>query len=208
MKPSIRFLNFLVTMDKDQKSGLFFGSFNPIHTGHLILAEFMVENTDLKDIWFVVSPHNPLKEKKSLLADHHRLAMVNIAVEDDARLRSCNIEFKLQQPSYTIDTLAYLSEKYPERKFVLIGGTDILTSFHKWKNYKVLLEQYELYIYNRPFYDAGDYQDHPSIRFFDAPLLEISASYIRNAILNGRDIRYMLPPKVYEYIREMHFYEK
>src|SRR5210317_740288 len=103
-------------------TGLFFGSFNPIHIGHMILAEYMVEHTDMDDVWFVVSPHNPLKEKKGLLADYHRLAMVNIAVEDDARMRSCNIEFKMPQPSYTIDTLAYLGEKYPERDFVLIGG--------------------------------------------------------------------------------------
>lgn len=191
-----------------KKTGLFFGSFNPIHIGHMILAEYMVEHTDLEEIWFVVSPHNPLKEKKGLLADYHRLAMVNIAVEEDARMRSCNIEFKMPQPSYTIDTLAYLGEKYPDRDFVLIGGTDILPSFHKWKNYQLLLENHSIYIYNRPKYEAGKYDGHPNIRFFDAPMMEISASFIRNAIKLGKDIRYMLPPRVYEYIREMHFYEK
>ena len=134
--------------------------------------------------------------------------MVNIAVENDSRMRSSNIEFNMPQPSYTIDTLAYLGEKYPDRKFVLIGGTDILPSFHKWKNYQVLLENYSIYIYNRPKYQAGEYDGHPSIKFFDAPLLEISASFIRNAIKTGKDIRYMLPTNVYEYIREMHFYEK
>jgi len=195
-------------MASKSTTGLFFGSFNPIHIGHMILAEYMVEHTDMDDVWFVVSPHNPLKEKKGLLADYHRLAMVNIAVEDDARMRSCNIEFKMPQPSYTIDTLAYLGEKYPDKHFVLIGGTDILPSIHKWKNYKVLLENHSIYIYNRPGYDAGEYIGHPNIRFFEAPLLEISASFIRNAIKTGKDIRYMLPPKVYEYIREMHFYEK
>ena len=195
-------------MGDKQKTGLFFGSFNPIHIGHMILAEYMVENTDLKEIWFVVSPQNPLKEKKGLLADYHRLAMVNIAVEDDARMRSCNIEFKMPQPSYTIDTLAYLDEKHPDRHFVLIGGTDILPSFHKWKNYKVLLENYTLYIYNRPHYEPGEYSNHPNISFFEAPLLEISASFIRASIKKGKDIRYMLPPRVYEYIKEMHFYEK
>ena len=123
-------------MVKDHKIGLFFGSFNPIHIGHMILAEFMIEHTDMKEVWFIVSPQNPLKEKKSLLADYHRLAMVNIAVEDEPRMRSSNIEFKMPQPSYTIDTLTYLSEKYPQQKFILIGGTDILPSFHKWKNYK------------------------------------------------------------------------
>ncbi len=194
--------------NKPPKTGLFFGSFNPIHTGHMILAEYMVEYAGLKEVWFVVSPQNPLKEKKGLLADHHRLAMVNIAIEDDARFRSSNIEFKMPQPSYTIDTLAYLSEKYPDHRFVLIGGTDILPSFHKWKNYRQLLEQYELYIYNRPHYDPGEYRQHPGIRFFDAPLLEISASFIRDSIKKGREVRYMLPQKVHEYIREMHFYEK
>ncbi len=195
-------------MSEKTKTGLFFGSFNPIHAGHLILAEYMAEYAGLKEVWFVVSPQNPLKEKKSLLADYHRLAMVNIAVEDDARLRSCNIEFKMPQPSYTIDTLAYLSEKYPDRYFILIGGTDILPSFHKWKNYQELLKQYELYIYNRPHHDPGEYNDHPHIKFFDAPLIEISASFIRDSIVKGKDIKYMLPPKVYEYIKEMHFFEK
>src|SRR5210317_868306 len=195
-------------MTEPKKTGLFFGSFNPIHTGHMILAEYMVEHAGLKEVWFVVSPQNPLKEKKTLLADYHRLAMVNIAVEEDARLRSCNIEFKMPQPSYTIDTLTYLSEKYPETRFVLIGGTDILPSFHKWKNYQQLLSQYELYIYNRPNYDAGEYQGHSRIHFFDAPLIEISSSFIRDSIKKGKDIRYMLPPRVYDYLKEMHFYEK
>ncbi|MDT8393422.1 MAG: nicotinate (nicotinamide) nucleotide adenylyltransferase [Bacteroidales bacterium] len=195
-------------MQKTDKTGLFFGSFNPIHTGHLILAEYMVEYAGLKEVWFIVSPQNPLKVKKSLLADHHRLAMVNIAVEDDSRFRSSNIEFQMPQPSYTIDTLTYLSEKYPDRHFVLIGGMDILPSFHKWKNYEELLRQYELYIYNRPAYEAGKYKDHPAIRFFDAPMIEISASFIRDSIRKGRDVQYMLPPNVYTYMREMHFYEK
>jgi len=195
-------------MGNSKKTGLFFGSFNPIHIGHMILAEYMVEHTDLEEIWFIVSPLNPLKEKKGLLADYHRLAMVNIAVENDARMRSSNIEFTMPQPSYTIDTLAYLGEKYPDRKFVLIGGTDILPSFHKWKNYELLLENYSIYIYNRPKYDKGEYAGHPNIKFFEAPLMEISASFIRHAIKNGKGIRYMLPPKVYEYMREMHFYEK
>jgi nicotinate-nucleotide adenylyltransferase len=195
-------------MPEKNNIGLFFGSFNPIHTGHMILAEYMVEYAGLKEVWFVVSPQNPLKEKKNLLADYHRLAMVNIAVEEDARLRSCNIEFKMPQPSYTIDTLTYLSEKYPDKHFILIGGMDILPSFHKWKNYTELLKQYELYIYNRPQYEAGEYKDHEKIRFFDAPLIEISASFIRRSIQEGKDIKYMLPTRVYDYIHEMHFYEK
>jgi nicotinate-nucleotide adenylyltransferase len=192
---------------KKNKTGLFFGSFNPIHIGHLIVAGYMREFSDLDQVWFVISPHNPLKEKKTLLADHHRLMLVKTAIEDDPEFRASDIEFKLPQPSYTIDTLTYLKEKYPDHEFVLIAGTDILPSFHKWKNYQTLLNQYQIYIYNRPGYKKGEYANHPSIKFFDAPLMEISSSFIRKAIGEGKDVRYMLPPKVWEYMREMHFYE-
>jgi nicotinate-nucleotide adenylyltransferase len=198
----------MIEKNKIKKVGLFFGSFNPIHTGHMIIASYMLEFTDLDDVWMVISPHNPLKEKKSLLADHHRFAMVQIAVEDHPRLRASNIEFKLPQPSYTIDTLAYLEEKYPDNQFVLIAGTDIFPTFHKWKNYEELLKNYRFYIYRRPGYDAGQYAGHPNILLIDAPLMEISSSFIRQAIADGRDIRYLVPDKVYHYIREMHFYEK
>lgn len=191
-----------------KKTGLFFGSFNPVHIGHLILGSYMREFSDLDEVWFVISPHNPLKEKKSLLPDHHRLMLTKIAIEDDPEFRAIDIEFKMPRPSYTIDTLTYLSEQYPEKELVLIGGTDILPSFHKWKNYKVLLEQYKIYIYNRPGYDPGEYANHPSIKFFDAPRMEISSSFIRRAIRDGKDVRYMLPAGVWNYIREMHFYEK
>jgi len=190
------------------KTGLFFGSFNPVHIGHLIVAAYMREFSDLDQVWFVVSPHNPLKAKKTLLADHHRLMLVKTAIEDDPKFRACDIEFKMPQPSYTIDTLTYLGEKYPMHRFVLIAGTDILPTFHKWKNYRILLSEYQIYIYNRPGYDKGSYAGHPSISFFDAPLMEISSSFIRQAIKNGKDVQYMLPPKVWQYIREMHFYEK
>ena len=135
---------------KNKKTGLFFGSFNPIHIGHLIIAEYMVEFTDLSQVWFVISPHNPLKKKKTLLADYHRFKLVNIAIEDNSNLRATDIEFKLPKPSYTIDTLTYLHEKYPENEFILIAGTDIFPTFHKWKNYKEILIQYEIYVYNRP----------------------------------------------------------
>ena len=191
-----------------KKVGLFFGSFNPIHAGHMIIAGYMLNFTDLDDVWMVISPHNPLKEKKTLLADHHRYAMVQIAVEDNLRLRASNIEFKMPQPSYTIDTLVRLEEKHPDHRFVLIAGTDIFPSFHKWKNYEILLENYKFYIYRRPGFDAGVYENHPHVTIFDAPLMEISSSFIRQAIFDGRDIRYLVPEKVYQYIREMHFYEK
>ena len=193
---------------KIKKAGLFFGSFNPIHIGHLIIANYMLEFTDLDDVWMVISPQNPLKEKKMLLADYHRYAMVQAAVEDNPRLRTCNLEFKMAQPSYTIDTLVRLEEKHPDHQFVLIAGTDIFPTFHKWKNYKTLLENYKFYIYRRPGFDPEPYASHPHITIFDAPLMEISSSFIRQAIHDGRDIRYFVPDKVYEYIREMHFYEK
>jgi nicotinate-nucleotide adenylyltransferase len=193
---------------KIKKTGLFFGSFNPIHIGHMIIANYMLNFTDLDDVWMVISPHNPLKDKKSLLADHHRYAMVQIAVEDNPGIRASNIEFKLPKPSYTIDTLVRLEEKYPETRFVLIAGSDIFPTFHKWKNYEILLKHYQIYVYKRPGYDAGPYEGLPHITLFDAPLMQISSSFIRKAIAEGRDIRYFVPEKVYEYIMEMHFYEK
>jgi nicotinate-nucleotide adenylyltransferase len=193
---------------KIKKVGLFFGSFNPIHTGHMIIAGYMLGFTDLDEVWMVISPHNPLKEKKSLLADNHRFYMVQLAVEDQPRLRACNIEFKMSQPSYTIDTLVRLEEKHPDHQFVLIAGTDIFPTFHKWKNYETLLENYKFYIYRRPGFDAGPYASNQHVVIFDAPLMEISSTFIRQAIYDGRDIRYFVPDKVYNYIREMHFYEK
>jgi len=191
-----------------KKIGLFFGSFNPIHIGHLAIAEFMVEQTDLNQLWFVVSPQNPLKEKKSLLADHHRWAMVNIAIEDDMRFRATNIEFKMPHPSYTIDTLTRLSEKHPDYRFILISGTDIFNSLHKWKNYQEILKQYSFYVYARPNYQMENFADHPKIKIFDAPPMGISSSYIRKSIKEKNEVRYLLPPKLNEYIKEMHFYEK
>jgi len=188
------------------KTGLFFGSFNPIHNGHLMIASYMVEYTDLEQIWFVVSPHNPLKEKSTLLADHHRLAMVNLAIEEDPRFRSSNIEFKLPQPSYTIDTLTYLSEKFPQKEFVMIAGTDIFPSFHKWKNYEELLKQYRFYIYPRPGSEKGSYDGHPALTFVDAPLITLSSSFIRQGIKEGRDMRHFMPYRVWKYVQEMHFY--
>lgn len=192
---------------KTKKVGLFFGSFNPVHTGHMIIAGYMLEFTDLDDVWFIISPQNPLKEKKTLLAAHHRYAMVQIAVEDNPRLRASNIEFKMPQPSYTIDTIVRLEEQYPDNQFVLIAGTDIFPTFHKWKNYEELLNKNKLYVYPRPGFDTGLYSGHPHILLFNAPLLEISSSFIRRSVNEGRNIRYFVPDKVYDYIRDMHFYE-
>jgi nicotinate-nucleotide adenylyltransferase len=188
-------------------TGLFFGSFNPIHTGHLMIANYMVEYTDISKVWFMVSPHNPLKEKSTLLADEKRLYMANVAVEDEPRFLASNFEFHLPRPSYTIDTLTFLTEKYPDRQFVLIAGSDTLTSLHKWKNYEELLNQYEFYIYPRPGVPPSPFDEHPHIHFTKAPLIEISSSFLREAIAEGKDVRHFVPEKVWEYIEELHLYK-
>jgi nicotinate-nucleotide adenylyltransferase len=190
------------------KIGLFFGSFNPIHVGHMVIASWFVEFTDIDKVWFVVSPQNPFKGKKSLLADLHRLALVRIAVEDDARFQVSDIEFKMPKPSFTIDTLTYLEEKYPDKKFILLTGSDQLPTFDKWKNPERLLELYQMYVYARPGYMGSNYDNHPNVRIFNTPLLEISSTFIRQSIKEKKDIRYLLPSKVWEYIKEMHFYEE
>jgi nicotinate-nucleotide adenylyltransferase len=191
-----------------KKTGLYFGSFNPIHNGHLIIANQMMVNSDLEEIWFVISPHNPLKEKASLLEDHHRLALVKIAIDDNPKFKACDIEFSMPIPSYTIHTLVTLEEKYPNRSFGLIIGSDNLYSFEKWFNYEQILNNYVLYVYPRPNYIGCLLKNHPSVKWIDAPLIEISSSYIRECVKNNKSIRYLLPDKVIEYLLEMHFYEK
>ena len=192
---------------KANKIGLFFGSFNPIHIGHLIIANYMLEFTDLDEVWFIISPHNPLKEKKTLLGDHHRYYMVNMAIADNYRFRASNIEFNMPQPSYTIHTLTYLKEKYPDKNFILIAGSDNLPTFHKWKNYEMILEDHHLYIYPRPNTKPHPYLDHPSFTYIDAPLMEISSSFIRKAIKEEKNVSFLLPPGIYDHIIDMHFYE-
>lgn len=182
------------------KIGLFFGSFNPVHVGHMIIADFMAENTDMDEVWMVVSPQNPLKKKTNLAKDYDRLHLVNLAIGEHSKIRSSNIEFDLPKPSYTINTLTYLKEKYPEKEFCLIMGGDNLGTIHKWKNYEVLLKDYEIYVYSRPQYDMGEYTKLPNIHIAEAPLLDISASYIRKSIKEGRSIRYMLTSEVFQYI--------
>ncbi len=193
-------------MKSNFKTGLFFGSFNPVHIGHMMIASYMVDFTDLDQVWFVVSPHNPLKEKSSLLADHHRLAMVNLAIGDDLRFRSSNIEFKLPQPSYTISTLTYLAEKHPGRQFIPIIGSDNISSFKKWKNWEVLLDLYQFYVYPRIDSVSGVPWNPPSFIPIEAPLITLSSSFIRQGIKAGKDMRHFLPEKVYHYIQEMNFY--
>jgi nicotinate-nucleotide adenylyltransferase len=189
------------------KTGLYFGSFNPVHIGHLVIANYMITFTDLEQLWFVISPQNPLKKSSSLLEDHKRRTLLEIALEDDIRFRICDIEFKLPKPSYTVDTLAYLKELNPTREFVLIMGSDGLPTFGKWKNHAVIEQRYTRYVYPRPGFPCNK-TEHANIRIVDAPLMEISSTFIRDALRAKRDIRHFLPPRVYEYIVQMHYYEQ
>lgn len=188
------------------KTGLFFGSFNPVHVGHLIIANFMHTHTDLREVWMVVSPQNPLKPKNSLARDRDRLHLVNLAIGDHYSLKASDIEFGLPKPSYTIDTLTYLKEKYPERHFTLIMGGDNIATLHKWKNYEQILDNYGIYVYNRPGYEPGDLVDHPSVKYFDAPLMNISASYIRKEIKAQRSVRYLVSDAVFNYLESSGMY--
>ena len=173
----------------------------------MIIANYLAINSDLDMVWMVVSPQNPFKEKKSLAKDSDRLHLVNLAIGDNLKLKASNIEFDLPQPSYTVDTLAFIKEKHPEKKFVLIMGGDNLKSLPKWKNYEYILEHHEVYVYKRPQYELGELQDHPHIKVFDAPLMEISASYIRKEIKEKRSVRYLVPDAVFEYLEKTTLYK-
>lgn len=189
------------------KIGLFFGSFNPIHVGHLIIANYMATHTDLKEVWLVVSPQNPLKQKTSLARDYDRLHLVRLATENNPILKVSNIEFDLPKPSFTVDTLVYMKEKYPTKEFVLIMGGDNLGTFHKWKNYEMILKNHEVYVYSRPNYDLGELANHESVALFEAPLMDISASYIRKCIKNGKSVEYLVTPAVFEYLAASRLYK-
>lgn len=189
-----------------EKTGLFFGSFNPVHIGHLIIANYMATQTDLRQVWFVVSPHNPLKVKQSLARDYDRLHLVRLAIGDNPRLRASDIEFKLPQPSYTIDTLTYLKEKHPDREFALIMGSDNLATLHKWKNYELILRDYELYVYRRPDTPPTALEQHPHVHCFDAPMMHLSATYIRDCIKAGKSVQYLVPEPVFEYLESSGLY--
>ena len=191
-----------------KRTALFFGSFNPIHVGHLIIAETMQQQEGIDEVWFVVSPQNPLKERATLLADHHRMQMVRRAIEDNYRLRACDIEMHLPVPSYTVVTLAALREKYPDREFCLIMGSDNLASLHKWRNYEYILENYKILVYPRPGSERCARREHPNVTMVDVPMIDISSSYIRQQIGEGKDVRYLLTEPVYKYLTEMHFYEE
>ncbi len=186
--------------------GLFFGSFNPIHVGHMVLANYMLEFTDMKEVWFVVSPHNPLKDKASLLSQTHRLQMVRMAVEDHPKLKASNVEFKLPQPSYTINTLTHLEEKYPKKEFALIMGMDNLQTFDKWKNYEQILKKHDIYVYPRHKSAGEKFSDHPRVHVTNAPVIEISSSFIRAALAEKKNVSCFMPEKVSDYVKEMNFY--
>jgi nicotinate-nucleotide adenylyltransferase len=192
------------------KIGLYFGTFNPIHVGHLIIANHMAEHSDLDQVWMVVTPHNPLKKKSTLLDDYHRLQMVHLATEDFPKIKPSDIEFKLAQPNYTVNTLVHLQEKYPDHEFSLIMGEDNLKSFHKWKNYEAILEHHDIYVYPRISSEIENltFKNHPKIHLIDAPVVEISSTFIRDNIKKGKNVQPLLPLKVWEYIDHNNFYRK
>jgi nicotinate-nucleotide adenylyltransferase len=202
------------------KIGLYFGTYNPIHVGHLIIANYMADFTELDQVWLVVTPQNPLKKKNTLLEDYHRLAMVEIAVEDNTKLTASNIEFKLPQPSYTSNTLAYLKEKHPTHEFSLIMGEDNLRTLHKWKNFDEILNNHMIYVYPRALTEQertevieeteteNTLDQHKNVIVCDAPVMKVSASFIRKAIKDKKDVRYLLTEPVFKYVTDMNFYKK
>lgn len=191
------------------KIGLYFGTFNPIHIGHLTLANHLAEHSDLDKIWFIVTPHSPFKKKSSLLDNRQRFEMVYRATEDYEKLEPSDIEFDLPQPSYTINTITHLQEKYPNHEFALIMGEDNLKSFHKWKNYELILKHHHIYVY--PRISEGkietQFDNHNKIHKVDAPVMELSSTFIRKSIKEQKNVRPMLPEHVWEYLDEMNFYK-
>ncbi len=188
--------------------GLYFGSFNPIHHGHLIIANYIHQNTALDQVWFIVSPQNPLKSTKGLLNRYHRLFLIQIAIEEEKNLKVSNIEFGLPTPSYTANTLIHLNEKYPEHKFSIIMGSDSFENITRWKNYKYIVDNYPIYIYKRLQHEITQNFPEANITLLNAPLIEISATHIRENIRSGKSIRYLVPEKVKEEIENNHYYKK
>ncbi len=192
------------------KIGLYFGTFNPIHVGHLIIANHMAEYSDLDQIWMVVTPHNPHKQKNSLLDDYHRLEMVHLATKEYPKIKPSDIEFKLPQPNFTVHTLAHLQEKFPHYEFALIMGEDNLNSLHKWKNYEVILQNHAIFVYPRLNSGVIDEQfiNHPKIHRVGAPVIELSSTFIREGIRNGKNVRAVLPENVWAFLDHNLFYRK
>ncbi len=190
------------------KIGLYFGTFNPIHVGHLIIANHFVEHSDLDQVWCVVTPQSPMKKKQSILDNNQRLEMVYLATKEYPKIKPSAIEFQLKQPNYTIHTLAYLEEKYPEYEFALIMGEDNLVTLPKWKNAELLLERYHIYVYPRKLYsEEKEFRLKGTIHKVNAPVIEISSSFIRTSIKEGKNIRPLLPEAVWVYLDEMNFYK-
>ncbi len=188
------------------KIGLFFGSFNPIHIGHMIIAQTLFERSNMEELWFVVSPQNPFKKNKSLLHEFDRFDMVEAAIVENPKFRVSDVEFHMPKPSYTVDTLSYLSDKHPQHSFRLIIGGDNMTHFHKWKNANKILDNYGLLVYPRPGQDQSAWPKHQNIEFIDSPLLDISATYIRNSIKKGYSVKYLVPDSVESFIKRKGFY--
>lgn len=189
------------------KVGLFFGTYNPVHVGHMVIANYMVEYTDLDQVWMVVTPQNPFKQKQSILKDYDRLHLVRLAIGDDPKLVASDIEFSLPQPSYTATTLVYLKEKFPDKDFALIMGADNLNHFHKWKNHDEIIKNYELYVYPRmDSNDGGELRHHYKVNYVEAPVMKISSSFIRKAIKEGKSVNHYMPSEVAKYVDEMNFY--
>jgi nicotinate-nucleotide adenylyltransferase len=202
-----------VIRGKKMKIGLYFGTFNPIHVGHMIIGNHIAENSDLDQIWMVVTPHNPLKNKQTLLDDYQRLQLVFLATEEYPKIKPSDIEFKLTQPNYTVNTLAHLQDKFPQHEFSLIMGEDNLKSFHKWKNYEVILENHDIYVYPRISSETDSnqnlaFKNNPKIHIVDAPIVEISSTFIRESIKKNKNVRPLLPEKVWEYIDHNNLYKK
>jgi nicotinate-nucleotide adenylyltransferase len=181
------------------KIGLYFGSFNPVHIGHLIIANHVVNETDLKQVWFVVSPQNPFKQSSSLLNEYQRLHLLKSAIDGENNLRASSVEFNLPKPSYTVDSLAYLTEKYPEHEFSILMGSDGFQNLNKWKNYEVIVNNHKIFIYKRPGFEISDTYG-AIVHILDAPLLEISSTRIRELIKDRKSIRFLVPDIVKEEI--------
>lgn len=186
------------------KVGLYFGSYNPVHTGHLIIASHVANNTDLDQVWFIVSPQNPLKPQVALLNEYQRKHLIDIAIDGESKLRTSSVEFSLPKPSYTIDTLSYLSERHPEHIFTVIMGSDSFTNLNKWKNHELILKNYSIMVYKRPGFEVGDTPQN--VTMIDAPLLQISSTRIREMIKNRQSIRYLVPDIVKEEIERSSYY--
>lgn len=189
------------------KIGLYFGSFNPVHVGHLIIASHIAANTPLGQIWFVISPQNPLKKAGSLLNENHRKQLIDIAIEGEKKLKTSNVEFKLPKPSYTIDTLTYLTEKYPQHQFSIIMGSDSFSNIKRWKNFEFLLKNFEIFIYERPGFKM-DIKEYRNINVLNAPLLEISSTHIRELIHLKKSIRFLVPDVVKDEIERQQYYSQ